>query len=189
MDEPPTIDLDDFRAHMTAHSARAPIVQWMIRNYDEIAPILTGARVQWAAVAAYLAEHGFRNARGTSPSARNVQRAWGRARMIVARQNTPKPRAGRKSPPATTTPEADNSAPADQQAGATEPVPPGDAPATPKFKLARARDEHLWGPASKPPEAGATHAPQPPNPAYAGLSPDQLIDKVLGRNRKDAKNE
>ncbi len=144
---------------------RAPLVVWMVENYVELDRIISVARVNWQAVTEYLTDLGIRNARGTPLQKDNVRACWVRTQKIMAGQNRR---------PATRT----------QILPAQESQPPAE----PRFKPVRAHDEHLWN--HQPidlPQPGAS-APvkktHPVNPAYAGLTHEQIADKILGRKPK-----
>ena len=135
----PTIDLADLRLHMSGHGARSPIVQWMVENHDEFAAAVAVAGVRWEKLAAYLAEHGLRTARGDIPSGETTRRCWMRARRMVARQRTPHRRA---ATPASDPPgKPQGNGPSPSAAGDPAPVAaPASAP-KPRFEFASLRNE------------------------------------------------
>lgn len=165
---PPFDPLELTRRLNAAAGTRAPLVMWMIENYDELDRVLSLARVNWLAFAGYVTELGFLNARGKSLSPQNVRQCWGRAKKTHAAQSA------RLTPSKSPTPRP------------VDPVP-APPPAEPRFKVARAHDEHLWTqqPAVPVPTPAKSKPPQEPNPAYAGLSREQIADKILGRKPKD----
>lgn len=161
------IDLNALaKAASVGGRARAPIIVWMCDHHDEFAAILTRQGVNWTRIAAFFADAGYTGARGEILIPETVRSYWKRARKIVAAQR--KRARNQPAPPAAITPDSPSTA---------------TAPTEPKFKLARARDEHLWG--TQAPATVTPKPPQPPNPAYAGLSHEQIVEKVLGRKPKE----
>jgi len=164
----PNIDLADLRLHMSGHGARSPIVQWMVENHDEFAAAVAVTGVRWEKVAAYLAKHGLRTARGEIPSGETTRRCWTRARHLVARQRTKQ----RPSAPA--------SVPAGQPgkpAGLPSPALPADpAPVAatadqpkPRFEFARLRNEGRGVSDAERRALGDPTAPADPNgPRWSG---------------------
>lgn len=154
------------RRLMQSSGSRAPLVVWMIQNYDELRRIFHLTRVNWVTFAEYVTELGFVNARGRPLTPNNVMECWRRTKKAMGVA----PRAKKKARPP-------------DQASSPAPAP---APVEPRFKVARAHDEHLWTqqpavPVPTPPQL----PPQEPNPAYAGLSREQIADKILGRKPKE----
>ena len=173
---PPEIDLDDLRRHMVEHGARSPIVQWMVANHDEFAAAVAVAGIRWEKVAAYLAEHGLRTARGGIPSGETMRRCWIRARRMVAKQRdgqrqTAVPPADQPAPepkfkPFTSRNEGRGVSAAERQAlgDATAPADQAAQP-TPKFQRSWMRNEGRGTSAAEQPapdHPAALAAPEPP---------------------------
>lgn len=147
---------------------RSPLMIWMITHHDEFAEMIEKNGADWPGLAKYFAGEGLLSRAGEPLTPRTVQTYWFRARRAVIKQRATQRRTVK--PPA---------APPAQTATA-------DAPPEPRFKPVRPHDEHLWNNQPldplKPPPAKKTH---PVNPAYAGLTPEQIADKILGRTPKE----
>ena len=164
-------DIETLENAMTAGiRRRSSLMIWMITHHDEFARLLQKNGADWPGLAKYFSDAGMLSRTGEPLSPRTVETYWFRAKRAVLKQ--------RASPRRTVKP---------APALAPQAAPP-EAPAEPRFKPARAHDEHLWN--HQPidlPQPGAS-APvkktHPVNPAYAGLTPEQIADKVLGRKPK-----
>lgn len=165
----PDIDLADLRLHMSGHGARSPIVQWMIANHDEFAAAVAVAGVRWEKVAAYLAEHGLRTARGGTPSGETTRRCWMRARRLVAKQRTAPRRTSR--PPAEP-PSKTEGQPGPGPAGSPAPAAGTAAGAKPKFEFASMRNQGRGVSDAERRSLGDPTAPADPNdPRWSGKKP------------------
>ena len=122
---------------------RSPVYAWLNQNHARLAAQFSGVRVQWAVVAARLAELGIVDVNGSPPKAATVRRTWWRVRRDVAaikRQAADK----RAIPP----PESVQAQPVAAQVpvAAVRPTPVFDpmegadeAPATPRFGISTVR--------------------------------------------------
>ncbi len=63
---------------------RSEVYVWMKRHHTRLAAQFEGVRVQWAGVAAKLAELGIKDVNGNPPKAASVRRTWWRVRRDVA---------------------------------------------------------------------------------------------------------
>lgn len=154
---PREIDLDALaKAAATGGHPRAPLVVWMCDHHDEFAAILSRNGVSWPSITAFFAKAGYAGAHGETLTPGTVRSCWSRARKIVARRRQ---------------------APSRPKEASARSMP--ETMDDPRFRFVRARDEHLWP--DQPPSPEKSEKPQPINPFYAGLSDQEIVDKVLGK--------
>jgi len=164
----PTIDLADLLLHMSGHGARSPIVQWMVENHDEFAAAVAATGVRWEKVAAYLAEHGLRTARGDAPSGETTRRCWMRARRLVAKQRARQRRSAPASVPAAQ-PGRPEAKPAPALPGDRAPIATPAGQPKPKFEFASLRNEGRGVSDAERRALGDPTAPADPNdPGWSG---------------------
>lgn len=159
-------------AMATGIRRRSSLMIWMITHHDEFARLIQINGADWPGLAKYFADAGMLSRVGQPLTPRTVETYWFRAKRTVQKQRASQHRTIK--PPAY--------APATQSAVT-------DTPAEPRFKPVRAHDEHLWlhSPIepTKPGAPSPAKKSHPVNPAYAGLTPEQIADKILGRTPKD----
>jgi hypothetical protein len=151
-----------------SYGRRSPLIVWMVENHDEFAAFAKKHRPDWDALTQQFTEAGLVSRSSKPLNPETVRTYWKRARALVARQRV-EARASTQ-PPSPATPDVPN-------------TPATPASPEPRFKIAVPHDAHLWsGDPGRPPAAKPAQAP---NPAYAGLTPEQIADKVLGRKPKE----
>lgn len=143
---PPFDPVELTRRLKSAAGTRAPLVMWMLGNYDELDRVLSVSRVNWLAFAGYVTDLGFVNAHGKSLSAQNVRQCWRRAKKAHAA------RPARLSPSKPLTPRASDPVPA------TPPTEP-----EPKFQFASLRNGGRGVSAEELRALGDPSAPADPN--------------------------
>ena len=87
MDQPVPTDkeaVDRVIAGGVSSPVRSPVYAWLKQNHARLATQFSGVRVQWAVVAARLAELGIVDVNGSPPKAATVRRTWWRVRRDVA---------------------------------------------------------------------------------------------------------
>lgn len=86
---------------------RPPLHQWMLSNFDEVAALFEGARLNWRHLAGTFAEMGFMNGNGTELKPETVRQTWYRVRKQRARMKQPYHAPVEVLTPSTITPAAD----------------------------------------------------------------------------------
>ena len=90
-----------FRAELRRTMLDTPLGRWMQAHRGELAQLLHGREVDWAAIAQLMAAHGLQDASGTPLRAAVVQNTWAeidREASATGRAEAPGP-ASRAQPP------------------------------------------------------------------------------------------